>query len=199
MTQEECYTEEGLKENFGEYMIEAARLKDAYSSKINIMIGFESEWIRPATEDHIKEILKQYAGSLDFFMGSIHHALEIPIDFDHEKYSKAREKAGGTDENLFVRYFQEMSIMLRALNPPVVGHFDLIRLKSDNPDTQFEGMTDVWGLIRHNLAYIRSYGGILELNSAALRKGLAEPYPCLPICQVGHTARKKQKILLIMA
>lgn len=168
-------------------MVEAAGLREKYSSKINILIGFESEWIRPSTETDVKDVLKKYKGSLDFYMGSIHHVLETPIDFDTEKYLIAREKAGGTDQELFLQYFKEQSTMLHALQPPVVGHFDLIRLKSDNPDTQFEGMDDVWEQIRRNLDFIASYGGILELNSAALRKGLAEPYPGLAVCQVCQT------------
>ena len=59
---------------------------------------------------------------------------------------------------------------------------------SDHPDAEFKDMKGVWERIQRNLEYIASYGGILELNSSALRKGLAQPYPCLPICQVGHTA-----------
>lgn len=165
-------------------MAEAARLKEAYADKINLFVGFESEWIRPSTATDVRDILDKYAGSIDLYMGSIHHVCGIPIDFDDKKYQLAREKAGGTDEKLFLQYFREMSEMLNALKPPVVGHFDLIRLKSDDPNTHFEGMPEVWDQMRSNLEYIASYGGILELNSAALRKGLEEPYPSMPICQV---------------
>jgi len=178
------YTEATLKENFDDYMVEAARLKEAYADKINLFVGFESEWIRPSTETDVRAVLEKYAGSVDLYMGSIHHVSGIPIDFDHEKYQLAREKAGGTDEKLFLQYFREMGNMLHALKPPLVGHFDLIRLKSDDPNTHFEGMDEVWEQIRSNLQYIAKYGGILELNSAALRKGLDEPYPSMPICQV---------------
>ncbi|KAF2275663.1 histidinol phosphate phosphatase H [Westerdykella ornata] len=177
------YTAASLKERFSDYVVEACRLQHLYSSKIQIIIGFEAEWIRPSSEDDIRDVLSQYAGTIQMFLGSVHHVLGCPIDFDREKYEQAREKAGGTDEQLFLHYFTEMNVMLRALNPPVVGHFDLIRLKSDSPNTQFEGMEAVWERIRDNLEYIASYGGILELNSAALRKGLAEPYPCMAVCQ----------------
>ena len=188
MAQKRHYTAASLKESFANYISEATSLKRLYSSKIDILVGFESEWIRPSTKDDIQEVLTTFAGSLDLFLGSIHHVFETPIDYDRPLYELAREKSGGTDQKLFLQYFNEMNKMLHALKPPVVGHFDLIRLKSDVPDTRFEGMEDVWALIRQNLEYIASYGGILELNSAALRKGLAEPYPSLPICQVCHTA-----------
>ena len=113
----------------------------------------------------------------------------IPIDFDRAMYEQARGKAGGTDERLFEDYFDSQFEMLQALRPPVVGHFDLIRLLSDHRDANFKGMIGVWERIQRNLEYVASYGGRLELNSSGLRKGLAEPYPCLPISQVCHTAQ----------
>lgn len=124
----------------------------------------------------------------------MHHVHTFPIDFDRPFYEKARDKAGGTDEKLFEDYFESQYEMLQALKPPIVGHFDLIRLLSDVRDSDFEGMGEVWVKIQRNLEYIASYGGILELNSAGLRKGLAQPYPCLPICQVRHTASDKDGV-----
>jgi histidinol-phosphatase (PHP family) len=151
------------------------------------LIGFESEWIRPSTLEIIQGILAKY--TFDFFMGSIHHTHTIPIDFDRAMYEQARDKAGGTDARLFEDYFDSQFEMLQMLRPPVVGHFDLIRLMSDHRDAYFKDMTRVWEKIQRNLEFIASYSGRLELNTSGLRKGLAEPYPCLPICQVCHTAQ----------
>jgi HisJ family histidinol phosphate phosphatase len=99
-------------------------------------------------------------------------------------YLQARGIAGGTDERLFEDYFDAQLDMLKALRPPVVGHFDLIRLKSDDPNGSFQLWAGVWERIRRNLDFIAAYGGVLELNSAALRKGMTEPYPKAEICQV---------------
>jgi histidinol-phosphatase (PHP family) len=148
------------------------------------LVGFETEYIRPSTLQLIHGILDKYI--FDFFMGSLHHTHTIPIDYDRTMYEQARDKAGGTDERLFEDYFDSQLEMLQALQPPVVGHFDLIRLLSDHRDASFKGMTGVWEKIQRNLEYVASYGGRLELNSSGLRKGLAEPYPCLPISQVCH-------------
>ncbi|KAF2475635.1 histidinol phosphate phosphatase H [Lindgomyces ingoldianus] len=179
--EELAYTEASLAKLFDDFTGEAARLRDEYSPKINIFIGFETEWIRPLSLTLIQEILAKH--TFDFFMGSVHHVHTVPIDFDKAAYERARAKAGGTDERLFEDYFDSQYEMLQALEPPVVGHFDLIRLLSDEPDAEFNGFNGVWERIHRNLEYITSYGGILELNSSALRKGLAQPYPCLPICE----------------
>lgn len=119
-------------------------------------------------------------------MGSVHHVHTIPIDYDQAFYQRAREIAGGTDEKLFEDYFDSQFDMLKVLKPVVVGHFDLIRLKSDDPDRNFSNWPGVWKKILRNLDWITEYGGILELNSAALRKGLKEPYPGEEICKVNH-------------
>ncbi|KAF2824344.1 histidinol-phosphatase [Ophiobolus disseminans] len=180
--EQDSHTEESLSSLFDDFYTEAHRVRDAYSAKIKILIGFESEYIRPSTLELVQSILAKYA--FDFFVGSVHHVHTIPIDFDRAMYEQAREKAGGTDERLFEDYFDSQFEMLQALRPPVVGHFDLVRLLSDHRDADFEDMTGVWEKIRRNLEYVASYGGRLELNSSGLRKGLAEPYPCLPICQM---------------
>lgn len=112
----------------------------------------------------------------------------IPIDYDHRLYRDAREQSGGTDEKLFEDYFDLQYEMLKALKPPIVGHFDLIRLLSDNPDASFMQWAGVWRKVLRNLDLIIEYGGILELNSAAWRKGLSEPYPKAEICRVGQGA-----------
>jgi histidinol-phosphatase (PHP family) len=180
------HTEESLVKLFDDFYAEAQRLRDVYAGKIQILIGFESEYIRPSTLQIVQGLLDKY--TFDFFMGSLHHTHTIPIDFDRPMYEQARAKAGGTDERLFEDYFDSQYEMLRALQPPVVGHFDLIRLLSDHRDADFKDMNRVWDKVRRNLDFVASYGGRLELNSSGLRKGLAEPYPCLPICQVRHTA-----------
>ena len=108
----------------------------------------------------------------------------VPIDYDRPMYERARAIAGGSDERLFEDNFDAQLDMLRELRPLVVGHFDLIRLKSDDMERSFKSWPGVWERVLRNLDFIAGYGGILELNGAALRKGMSEPYPKAEICQV---------------
>ena len=143
----------------------------------------EIDWIRPSSKEIIEDLLSKY--QFDLFIGSVHHVHTIPIDYDRQLYLEARGKAGGTDERLFEDYFDLQYEMLRALKPPVVGHFDLIRLMSDDPDMRMSQWEGVWQKILRNLRFIAEYGGVVELNSSALRKGMREPYPTAKICKVG--------------
>ncbi|KAH8693913.1 Polymerase/histidinol phosphatase-like protein [Talaromyces proteolyticus] len=178
-------TFQSLLTNEENYFRKANELRVKYSTQIHILIGFESEWIRnPGSLTLIQGSLSRF--SYDFFVGSVHHMHGIPIDWNREMYVRAREKSGGTDERLWEDYFDEVFNMLLHLKPMVVGHFDLIRLQSDDPNLTkggFKRGKGVWEKIQRNLKLINSYGGLLELNSAALRKGLQAPYPAAEICQ----------------
>lgn len=175
-------TFQSLIENEALYFSEARRLREKYGHQVSMPIGFESDWCGPHSLALIQNSLRTY--SYDFFMGSIHHVQGVPIDYDRELYNRARDLAGGTDEQLFALYFDEQFDMLRALRPPFVGHFDLARLKSDTPNIDWRSMPDVWTKILRNLDFVVSYGGILEINTSALRKGLEDPYPKSEICKV---------------
>ncbi|KAL8759294.1 MAG: hypothetical protein Q9184_003657 [Pyrenodesmia sp. 2 TL-2023] len=169
------YSEEKLHEIFNDYYAEARRLQALYSPKLSILIGTEIDWIRPSSKEFIESLLSKFQFQL--FVGSVHHVHDIPIDYDAKSFEQAKKVSGDSLERLFEDYFDLQYEMLHSLKPPVVGHFDLIRLKSEHPNVAFKTMKGVWQRIHRNLAFVVRYGGLLELNSAALRKGLQEPYP----------------------
>ena len=173
-----------LQKNELEYYREAVRLREKYNRQITILVGFEGEWIRPTSQALIEVSLASC--DFDYFLGSVHHVHTFPIDYDTALYQKARNAAGGTDERLFEDYFDSQFALLQKLQPPVISHFDLIRLKSDDPERSFKPMTGVWQRILRNLDYVAAYDGVIELNFSSLRKGLSEPYPKAEICQVSH-------------
>lgn len=177
-------TSEKLSEVFHEFFQEATRLQSTHNIGMAILVGMEIDWIRPSSKDWVNSLLSKY--QFDLFIGSVHHVHTVPIDYDTINYTKARDIAGGTDERLFEDYFDLQLEMLQALEPPVVGHFDVIRLQSNSPNQDLRHWKGVWQRILRNLEFVAGYGGILELNSAALRKGLKEPYPKSEICKVRY-------------
>jgi len=90
------------------------------------------------------------------------------------------------EEAFFAEYYDRQHDMLLSLQPQVVGHFDLVRLLSAAPDRDIKAWSGVWDRIMRNLRYIQSYGGWLELNTSALRKGLSQPYPGRAIAEVSQ-------------
>ena len=164
-----------------DYLVEAVRLRAKYKDQIKILIGFEGEWIRPSYGPFILSLASNPA--VDYFIGSVHHVHEIPIDYDATFYNKARDISGGTDELLFGDYFDSQLEMLQSLKPRVVGHFDLIRLLADEPNRDLRAWKGVWEKVVRNLKVVVEQGGLLEINSSALRKGLEDPYPARAITE----------------
>ena len=180
------HSDASLAKLYDDFYIEARRLQSKYADQIQLFVGFEAEWIRESSLVLINGILEKY--DVDLFVGSVHHVHTVPIDFDTQLYHKARAIAGGTDEQIFADYFDSQHEMLTTLRPPIVGHFDLVRLKSDDPERSFKTWPEVWEKIERNLKVVAGYGGVLELNSSSLRKGMSEPYPQVEICKVCEAA-----------
>ncbi|KAI0458762.1 histidinol-phosphatase [Xylaria acuta] len=195
------------------YLEEALRLQRLYAPQISLLIGFEGEWLRPAYRSLIGDLaahpaIDYFIGSLhhvngvpidydkEYYAramasvgtstnGTTAHDMSTDTTSTAESGS-GNGKAGGVEayeENMYERYYDQQYEMLTALRPRVVGHFDLVRLMSSEPGRDVRHWPGVWERIERNLAFVASYGGWLECNSSALRKGLTEPYPCRVIAE----------------
>ncbi|KAK9463547.1 polymerase/histidinol phosphatase-like protein [Lipomyces oligophaga] len=167
-----------LDSNFDRFYSHARRLQEQYKGTISLLVGFETDYIRPSYLSLIQLLQKKY--KFDMFVGSVHHVKTVPIDFDRALWEQAMQASGGTPEALYSAYFEEQYEMLINLHPPVVGHFDLIRL-FDTSDSSKSPIASrwprVWDKVTRNVEIVVEYGGLFELNSAAIRKGWTEPYP----------------------
>ncbi|TQV92667.1 hypothetical protein V2A60_009137 [Cordyceps javanica] len=165
------------------YLAEAQRLQAAYADQIHVIIGFEAEFIRPEFGPLVAQLAAEPC--VDYFIGSVHHVHSIPIDYDAAMLAAAVAASsrpgggggGGTEEALYEDYYDLQHEMLTTLRPRIVGHFDLIRLLSEDPARDIRRWKGVWERVLRNLGVAAEQGAWLECNSAALRKGLAEPYP----------------------
>lgn len=188
---EKNYTTKELHQNFVDFYSHAKKIQKRYqnddSVKTKFLVGFEVEAIDDQHIQAANDIQNQY--DLDLCVGSVHFVKHLPIDFDEELWIKALNACGGVYE-LFDEYFELQYKMLTGLKPLVVGHFDLIFLKC--PDDLVDPNTgkkvkselsieqdwpEVWEKIMRNIQFVKSYGGLFELNSASLRKGWETPYP----------------------
>lgn len=168
------------------YLLEARRLQLQYAPQIHILIAFEAEFIRPSYTSHVLSLFTS-SPLIDYFIGSVHHVHGIPIDYDRPTYAAAvAATSNGSEEQLFEDYYDLQYDMLKALKPRIVGHFDLIRLMSEDPARDPRLWPAVWEKICRNLEYAASIGAWLECNTAALRKGLDEPYPGRIISEVNQ-------------
>jgi histidinol-phosphatase (PHP family) len=108
----------------------------------------------------------------------------MPFDYNPEEYQKALNRLGG-EQALYCSYFDQQYEMIRTLHPPVIAHFDLIRIYDDHYPDNIQ-QPDVRKRISRNLQLIAQLGLILDFNVAALRKGAKEPYITRPILAEAH-------------
>jgi histidinol-phosphatase (PHP family) len=144
-----------------------------YGERIALSIGLETELVHADSLAELEATWARHADVLDYAVGSVHHVGGTPIDFDAALYARAEVEQGGA-QALFAAYYDAQLELLLRLRPAVVGHFDLVRL--------FGGATvaydaDVWARVQRNVAAIVAYGGLVEVNARAFKKGLPGAYP----------------------
>lgn len=161
-----------LSRIFQEFIVEA-RTVQKETKEMKILVGMETEWIH---SDGAAEI-QALRASVDYLVGSIHHINSIPIDFSPELFSKLQ--AQFTLDEIFDLYFDAQFDLLH-IKPEVIGHFDLVRIW--HPEAKFTALTHL--KIRRNIELIVSYGGLVELNSRAFKKGLGGAYPLPDVLEV---------------
>lgn len=172
---------EDLARRFDTYMTTCRALQNTYRHAIRIFVGFETETYTGAT-DQVRHLVGRHRP--DYFVGSIHHVADRGFDMSPDAYAAIAADLGGMDV-LYCRYFDEQLAMIEVLRPPVVGHFDLIRIF--DPDYHRRLTRPAIALrVRRNLERIAELGMILDFNTAALSKGAREPYLSRPILEMAR-------------
>ncbi|EJD41542.1 histidinol phosphate phosphatase H [Auricularia subglabra TFB-10046 SS5] len=169
-----------LEDTFRQFISEARRLKQVYKDRISLLVGLETEHIISSDLDDLQRLLDS-VGGVDYMVGSVHHAGEIPIDFDEPTFQRALLSASPSGdeavrwEALCCQYFDAQYELLQRVRPTIIGHFDLCRLY--RPSYAFAQHASVWTRVRRNVEFAVSYGALFEANAAAFRKGWSAAYP----------------------
>jgi len=167
-----------LYERFAAYIKSAQELKAHFAGTLDIYVGFETELTSGALP-FTRRLIETFQP--DYIVGSLHHVDDISFDFSREDYLDAVASLGGHD-NLYSRYFDQQYELTKALNPKVIGHFDLIRIHDPNYKTRLD-KPEIAARIDRNLQLIADRDLILDFNLAALSKNMDEPYVSAPILE----------------
>ncbi|EHN02586.1 His2p [Saccharomyces cerevisiae x Saccharomyces kudriavzevii VIN7] len=197
-----------LETSFKNFMSHAQKIKARYAGKPDVrtkfIIGTEIESCDMVHIEYAKRVMRENSDILKFCVGSVHHVNGIPIDFDQEQWYNSLHSFNDNLKDFLLSYFQSQYEMLTNIEPLVVGHFDLFKLflPNDMLVNQKSGqcneetgvpvasldVINEWPEVYHsvvrNLQFIDSYGGAIEINTSALRKGLKEPYPSKTLCDL---------------
>lgn len=161
-----------IQQRFNLYFETALKLRTQLAGRIDILIGFETEYYAGA-EKSIRSLVEYYRP--DYLVGSLHHVSDMEIDYTRSQYLEAVNALGGIIQ-LYNRYFDEQYDMISSIKPAVVGHFDLIRIFDHDYLTRLK-IPSIWHKVLRNLDLIKELDLILDFNLAGYNKTAAEPYP----------------------
>ena len=180
---------DALSAQFDAFLTEAHRLKAAYATQINLIVGLETESITPLDLTNLTALLEKHSDRIEYIVGSVHHVNGIPIDFDLPTFTKALSSLSPPSAPISAQtsaflcaYLDAQYELMRRFHPEVIGHFDLCRLYT--PDVQFATHPEALERARRNIEFAVSYGALFELNAAAFRKGWSAAYPGPDIVEV---------------
>jgi histidinol-phosphatase (PHP family) len=177
-----------LQARFRSYFETCHLLKEKYREQIEIFVGFETETYS-GSEAFIRSIVTEFAPA--YMVGSLHHVNGMEIDTSAQAYQEAASSVGGLD-NLYCRYFDAQYDMVQALNPPIVGHFDLVRIFDPDYKSRLQ-QPQIAERVQRNLDLIKERDLILDFNLAGFDKLAGEQYPSRDIL----AAAIKREIALV--
>ena len=153
------------------YESEIIDAKDRYKDKIQILLGYEVDYVPNHIDDRILN------SSVDYLIGSVHF-----IDkwgFDNPEF--IGEYKSRDIDSIWIDYFKAIEDMAKRGLFDIVGHFDLIKVFRYLPKK------DIRLLATSALKAIKKSNMTLEINSAGLRKPIGEIYPSRELLEEAYS------------
>lgn len=147
--------------NLNEFFKFRDKVKD-----IRFKIGIEIDNDPETSLDDYKWIEKNY-DKIDFVLGSVHFIDKWP--FDHPNYQEEYKKWDNDD--LYVRYYDDMKKLIGNGFLDGLAHFDLIKVFGYRPKK------DITYFVKDVLKLVKDKGLTIEMSTAGLRKPVNEIYP----------------------
>ena len=148
-------------EEMDAYTQDVSEAKERYKDKIKIRLGYEVDYLPGYMDERVLQ------ANVDYLIGSVHF-----IDkwsFDNPKFISGYQNRD-IDE-IWQAYFEATEAMANSGYFDIVGHLDLIKIFKYMPKQ------DIRIIAKDALQAIKRANMVLELNSAGLRKPVAEIYP----------------------
>ena len=163
--------DEKYRMNFGQmksYEEEALHVKKKYKDKIEILLGYEVDYLDGYIDTRVIN------AKVDYLIGSVHFLNKWGFD-NPEFISVYKSK---NIDKIWEDYFSAVQDMAKSNLFEIVGHIDLIKLFKYLPKK------DIKLLAKEAVKEIKKAGMVVELNSAGYRKPIQEPYPSVDIMEL---------------
>lgn len=152
------------------YEKEILEAKDKYQKKIEILLGYEVDFL----PGHMDEIVLN--SNVDYLIGSVHFIDEW--GFDNPEFIGHYEHQD-IDE-IWQKYFDTIESMANSRLFDIVGHLDLIKVFKFMPKKSIESIA------KNAMSAIKKADMTLEINVAGFRKPIGEAYPSLNLLKEAY-------------
>ena len=143
------------------YEDDTLQAKERYKSKIEILLGYEVDYIPKYMDERVLN------ADVDYLIGSVHFI--EGWGFDNPEFI-GRWESQDIDE-VWQKYFDMIEEMAKSKLFNIVGHLDLIKV------FKFMPKGDISKIAHKALLAIKDANMVLELNVAGFRKDIKESYP----------------------
>lgn len=143
------------------YFTDIQTAKEKYKNEIKILLGYEVDWLPGHMDNNV------LTADVDYLIGSVHF-------IDKWSFDNPEFIGGWKDKNIdeiWKAYFEATEAMAKSGKFDIVGHLDLIKV------FKFMPKKDIRLLAQDVLRAIKKSNMVLEINTAGLRKPIAEIYP----------------------
>lgn len=151
------------------YQNSVLELKDKYKDKIEILLGYEVDFIEG---DYLLETILN--SPVDYLIGSVHYLDKW--GFDNPEFIGEYEKRD--IDKIWEEYFLALKKMAACGKFDIVGHLDLMKVFNFLPNK------DMKELSFEALKEIKKSNMVIELNSSGFRKAPKEQYPSATILKL---------------
>lgn len=177
--------------NFLSYKSEIEALKIKYADKMEILFGFEADYLPPLSWPDYS-YYKDF--SPDYLIGSVHFVWnhDVPengtmtVDDETEKVKKGLENIFfGNGKKMVQTYFDHQRQMIKTCDFDIIGHIDLVRKR--NAILKIYDETDSWYKkeLKATAIEIAKAGLVVEINTGGMARGaISSPYPSLEFLKI---------------
>ena len=170
-------------EDFTEYTKQIRLLKEKYKEQIEILLGFEADFVPSVTKP---DFYAYREFNPDFLIGSVHYLRQneqthndfFAVDNSPDFFLEGLKTLyNGSIKKLIGHYFSTQRQMLKEGNFTIIGHPDLVR-KFNGILKLFTEKED-WYIaeLKETAKAIKKAGVIAEINTGAISRGYDVIYP----------------------
>lgn len=164
-----------LRAKFPFYLAEVAAERERYAGRMQVLLALELDYMVAEKAYAAKAAT---AENYDYVIGGLHFQGTWGFDCTATDWT---DLADATCREHFLRYYHDLADMAETGLFQIAAHPDLIKIFRKETFAAWIKTPDAREAARAALLAMKKNGMAMEISSAALRKGLGEPYPCREI------------------